>query len=412
MHPFFEGDCDNDEECGPGLICYRRVSDEPVPGCLPGNTVLSADYCTVDFPVDTIFSNGITNPVVPSPTNPPVTVREPVQPPPTTPSNTQQQQGSNILDLVANNGFPADAFPLGQCQGDCDTDEECGAGLVCFKDRLYAQIPTCTGQRFSADYCVPGGTGSGGMTPTTPSTPRPTPSPVRAFNPTTSVAMNPITPAVTTTPRPTAQPTNMPTINPTPAPVAPQPTPPPVAPPTNPPAVPVDISSDFPLGLCMGDCDDDSDCAGTMICFQRDANQAVPGCLEGEDDGSRTDYCIPDPSITPNPTPMPTNRPTMRPTMRPTPQPTNQPTPLATQNPTARPQSGPTTPNPTLPPQAMVAAPATPKPTRIPTAAPTSARPTMAPTNPEPIENIRIRLYWEDGETLMNSLNTVFFVIY
>ena len=37
----------------------------------------------------------------------------------------------------------------------------------------------------------------------------------------------------------------------------------------------------YPLELCMGDCDDDDDCAGILKCFQRDANEAVPGCQGG-----------------------------------------------------------------------------------------------------------------------------------
>ena len=32
-----------------------------------------------------------------------------------------------------NNGFPEGAFPLGICEGDCDTNEDCDGGLVCFQ---------------------------------------------------------------------------------------------------------------------------------------------------------------------------------------------------------------------------------------------------------------------------------------
>ena len=31
-------------------------------------------------------------------------------------------------------------------------------------------------------------------------------------------------------------------------------------------------------GLCEGDCDHDSDCKSGLTCFQRDGNEAVPGC--------------------------------------------------------------------------------------------------------------------------------------
>lgn len=50
-----------------------------------------------------------------------------------------------------------------------------------------------------------------------------------------------------------------------------------------------------PLGLCEGDCDEDNDCQGALICFQRGHNQAIPaGCEGGLEDNSRTDYCIHD----------------------------------------------------------------------------------------------------------------------
>jgi hypothetical protein len=51
-------------------------------------------------------------------------------------------------------------------------------------------------------------------------------------------------------------------------------------------------STKFPLELCVGDCDSDEDCATTLVCFQRGANQDVPGCSGGRDNGSRTDYCV------------------------------------------------------------------------------------------------------------------------
>jgi 6-phosphogluconolactonase (cycloisomerase 2 family) len=51
-------------------------------------------------------------------------------------------------------------------------------------------------------------------------------------------------------------------------------------------------SSAFPLGKCQGDCDVDEECEGSLVCFQRDGGDPVPGCLGGEDDESRTDYCV------------------------------------------------------------------------------------------------------------------------
>jgi hypothetical protein len=39
-----EGDCDNDSECGEGLVCFQRNHLEPVPGCV-GVGGFSKDYC-------------------------------------------------------------------------------------------------------------------------------------------------------------------------------------------------------------------------------------------------------------------------------------------------------------------------------------------------------------------------------
>ena len=49
-------------------------------------------------------------------------------------------------------------------------------------------------------------------------------------------------------------------------------------------------SADGPLlNECEGDCDDDEDCEGNLVCFQRD-NEEVPGCSGNP--GKKHDYCI------------------------------------------------------------------------------------------------------------------------
>eukprot|EP00538_Stauroneis_constricta_P002611 CAMPEP_0119549168 /NCGR_PEP_ID=MMETSP1352-20130426/2937_1 /TAXON_ID=265584 /ORGANISM="Stauroneis constricta, Strain CCMP1120" /LENGTH=266 /DNA_ID=CAMNT_0007594657 /DNA_START=242 /DNA_END=1042 /DNA_ORIENTATION=+ len=48
----------------------------------------------------------------------------------------------------------------------------------------------------------------------------------------------------------------------------------------------------FPLGRCEGDCDHDADCNNGLFCFQRGANQPIPGC--NGNPGSRSDFCVPD----------------------------------------------------------------------------------------------------------------------
>lgn len=80
-----------------------------------------------------------------------------------------------------------------------------------------------------------------------------------------------------------------------PAPTAPTPTPPtaPVAPGT------LAITGDnnvppeaFPMNMCEGDCDEDADCSGNLICYQRDDidTALIPGC-DGTPDVDGSDYC-------------------------------------------------------------------------------------------------------------------------
>lgn len=51
--------------------------------------------------------------------------------------------------------------------------------------------------------------------------------------------------------------------------------------------------SAYPLGPCQGDCDDDNDCEYGTFCFQRSRYDDVPGCRGGSNDSSSYDYCAP-----------------------------------------------------------------------------------------------------------------------
>ena len=368
------------------MICFFRSAAVPVPGCSGGEAdTTGSDYCIAD----------------PNLRNP-----RPTQPTGTGPSLADQYAP---LEIVGNNGFPASKFPLGVCEGDCDTDDDCAPGLKCFLRNRGDPVPGCYGDLSrGGDYCV-----------VDPNAPKPT------NNPTNPPTM-----------KPTNRPTNQPTNKPTPAPVPP-PTNPPTdrptgAPRTIPPVEPqytiegeVDVAGNngspsnvFPLGLCEGDCDDDDECAPGLVCFQRDPNEPVPGCSGGLDDSSRTDYCIRDPkTLTPPPTDRPTNSPTKAPTnaptKRPTPAPTPNPTNFPTPRPTPQPVSGPTV-EPSAYPTAVptTATPTTLVPTLRPSTSPTRApEPTPAPSPeplPEPYHNTRLRLYWEEGYTWQESTRESF----
>ena len=45
------------------------------------------------------------------------------------------------------------------------------------------------------------------------------------------------------------------------------------------------------MQACEGDCDSDSDCAGGLKCFQRSDREAVPGCDNNGDVAGAHDFC-------------------------------------------------------------------------------------------------------------------------
>jgi len=51
----------------------------------------------------------------------------------------------------------------------------------------------------------------------------------------------------------------------------------------------VDREPNEPLNACEADCDDDTDCTGNLICYQRDGSEEVPGCRGDARYG--WDYC-------------------------------------------------------------------------------------------------------------------------
>ena len=65
------------------------------------------------------------------------------------------QASANTLNFRGDNGQPASAFPLGNCQGDCDSDEECAGNLRCFERAEFEDVPGCQGFGVSGfDYCA------------------------------------------------------------------------------------------------------------------------------------------------------------------------------------------------------------------------------------------------------------------
>ena len=81
-----QGDCENDSHCAGNLVCFHRSGNESVPGCT-GSATSGTDFCAVRATANTAWLKG-------------------------------------------DNGSPAENFPLGLCEGDCDRDSNCQPGLM------------------------------------------------------------------------------------------------------------------------------------------------------------------------------------------------------------------------------------------------------------------------------------------
>ena len=108
-----EGDCDSDSDCKAGLTCFQRSGYVSVPGCSGGGTS-GYDYCWQ----------------------------------PTSPTPGVLSLGVHAMDGCG-------AGKCDECQGDCDTDSDCKAGLTCFQ-RDTGSVPGCSGVATTDwDYCIP-----------------------------------------------------------------------------------------------------------------------------------------------------------------------------------------------------------------------------------------------------------------
>ena len=278
-----QGDCDKDVDCAKGLICFQRDENTTVPGCIGGETDnKKTDYCILD-PYGPGYVVEETGQPTPMPTEQPtITARPSLTPLPP----------MNLTDFGGDP--PIDKFPLQLCEGDCDIDEHCARGLICFQRDENTTVPGCIGgetDNKKTDYCI----------------------------------LDPYGPGYVA--GETYEPTPLPSERPSLTPLIPVPL--------------IDFGGDppidkFPLHLCEGDCDKDDHCAEGLICFQRDENTTVPGCIGGETDNKKTDYCILDPYGPgyDQPTPMPSTTPSSTPSDEPSPTPSAHPSLTPTDQPT------------------------------------------------------------------------------
>lgn len=285
------GDCDEDSDCQGDLICEDRVANGAVTGCSGGeDNGSTANFCVqvpstppptdpvTTAPTDLLTPAPIptsspTDPLTTAPTNlitpAPIPTSSPTDPPVEPPSSSPSASptatsGSSqtpiptaaptaIGNLPAVVILGADACtptsPCPRCHGDCDEDSDCEGDLVCEERNAYDPVSGCSGGEESeslTDYCVLPPDGSG-RSPTAPVDP-------------------PTTPATTS---PGA---DLPVLS--------------YRTPLDP-----ECSASNPCEKCMGDCDIDDDCAGDLVCPDRNAGEAVPGCT-GTDNSSKSILCV------------------------------------------------------------------------------------------------------------------------
>jgi hypothetical protein len=129
------------------------------------------------------------------------------------------------------------------CEGDCDSDLQCKGNLLCFQRNGIQAVPGCTGSGTSGrDYCYE---------PTAPVT-------------VTVTSNTQVTPVASTN---TAITNIFGRLRGS------------------------GCSKSRPCGVCEGDCDNNDECAGNLICYQKLGPGRVPGCSGY--DTSNTDFCVP-----------------------------------------------------------------------------------------------------------------------
>ena len=120
-----QGDCDGDDDCQGNLVCFQRTGDEAVAGC-SGDAAPGWDYCY----------------------NPRGSGSAPAPPPAPAPA---QATASRFQDYTTDGCGSA---RCGQCEGDCDRDDDCQGNLVCFQRAGDEAVVGCRGTARSGwDYC-------------------------------------------------------------------------------------------------------------------------------------------------------------------------------------------------------------------------------------------------------------------
>lgn len=217
------GDCDDDDDCAEGLVCFVRQPYKSVPGCQDVGLSYASD---VDFCVNEALLAPPQNFTI-----------EVVQ------FEDEEEETSDNSNSTDTNSTSTDReeLQLGQCQGICRDDSDCRGDLICYTSKGGEDIPFCEFDEFDS--------------------------------PTLSVGRqaDPFVLQLGFCTLPQARP-----AQPTPAPTWA------TLPPGNEPVLATygdEPTNTTFLQRCEGNCIDDYSCDGDMICYDRRAGDAVPGCF-------------------------------------------------------------------------------------------------------------------------------------
>jgi hypothetical protein len=112
-----QGDCDSDSDCISGMKCFHRLGGDPLPLCSiqAGEVKAKTDFCVPMGAPDSLLGPSV--------------------------------------HYVGNQNRPS--RPLELCEGDCDNDNHCVEGLICFQRNSGQPVPGCRGFDGSrTDYCI------------------------------------------------------------------------------------------------------------------------------------------------------------------------------------------------------------------------------------------------------------------
>eukprot|EP00931_Biecheleriopsis_adriatica_P060751 TRINITY_DN36495_c0_g1_i1.p1 TRINITY_DN36495_c0_g1~~TRINITY_DN36495_c0_g1_i1.p1 ORF type:complete len:2641 (-),score=486.46 TRINITY_DN36495_c0_g1_i1:92-6985(-) len=292
-----QGDCDTDDDCAGGLMCFQRSGHTDIPGC-KGDGTSGWDYCIAPYH----FTLPVSTPGNWKPTMAECegecisdatcdsglkcwTSNSPVPGCSGDPNGKKYCYDPSKLKSVDESPGGSGKAPLFECQGDCDTDDECYGHLKCFQSNVATPyVPNCGGTASSgADYCydpnfaglkdynqkgnpISNGVNCEGDCDSDSECA----SGYKCFQRSSTENAPGCTDKLPASGFDTCFDPNAPTSK-----------------------TYQYLGGNLPLRKmiqCEGDCDTDDDCEGSLVCFQRDGSEAIPGC-EGSASSS-TDFCV------------------------------------------------------------------------------------------------------------------------